>query len=56
MKLSTLLVSFLVLTMLTAIPAAAGQLDHGSQESTGDKPDIQAILDFEQAVFDAQDK
>jgi uncharacterized protein (TIGR02246 family) len=53
MKLLTTLASALLFASIGCTPPA-GQPEIGSEDSLGYKADVQAILEFEQSVFDAQ--
>ena len=53
MRLPTTLAAVLFLAPLGCTPPA-GQLETGSEDSAGYKADVQAIIDLEQMVFDAQ--
>ncbi|MHC4332063.1 MAG: YybH family protein [Planctomycetota bacterium] len=53
MRRRTTLAAALLLALLGCTPPA-GQPEPGSEGSAGYKADVQAILDFEQTVFDAQ--
>jgi len=53
MRLLTTLAAAPLLALLGCTPPA-GQPEPGSEDSAGYKADVQAILDFEQTVYDAQ--